>query len=152
MLKNIEMEETKHENQMHEEEGALGVASKNLHKPKSILSTLINMVSFWIRLGLGLLFLQKIRGRGFAAVGRFGFRAGCGIWIRVGSLFPPCSGFVWDLSLWHLCCCMSLWLAHFNMELECVLSQVWNTWFPTKTRLLLAQFQRAKSSLRDSIC
>ena len=119
MLKNIEMEETKRENQMHEEEGSLGVALRNLHKPKSILSTLINMVALWICLGLGLLFLQKIRGRGFAAVGRFGFRAGCVIWIRVGSLFPPCSGFVWDLSLWHLCYCMSLWLAHFNMELKC---------------------------------
>ena len=57
-LKNIEMEETKCENQMHEEEGALAAASWNPYKQKSILSKLGNTVSLWICLGLGLLFLH----------------------------------------------------------------------------------------------
>ena len=89
------MEETKCKNQMHEEEGALSPLLGSFANRKSILSTLENTVSLWICLGL--LFLLKIRGRGFAAVGRFGFGARRGIWVRVGSLFPPCSGFVWDL-------------------------------------------------------
>ena len=118
-LKDIEMEDSKCKNQMHEEEGALATTSWSLHKPKSILSTLGNTMSLWIRLGLGLLFLLKIKGCEFAAVGRFGFRAGRGIWIRVGSLFLPCFGFVWVLGLWDLCCCVSFCLTHFNMELEC---------------------------------
>ena len=118
-LKDIEMEDSKCKNQMHEEEGALTTTSWSLHKPKSILSTLGNTMSLWIRLGLGLLFLLKIKGCEFAAVGRFGFRAGRGIWIRVGSLFLPCFGFVWVLGLWDLCCCVSFYLTHFNMELEC---------------------------------
>ena len=113
------MEDSKCKNQMHEEEGALATTSWSLHKPKSILSTLGNTMSLWIRLGLGLLFLLKIKGCEFAAVGRFGFRAGRGIWIRVGSLFLPCFGFVWVLGLWDLCCCVSFYLTHFNMELEC---------------------------------
>ena len=113
------MEDSKCKNQMHEEEGALTTTSWSLHKPKSILSTLGNTMSLWIRLGLGLLFLLKIRGREFVAVGRFGFRARCGIWIHVGSLFLPCFGFVWVLGLWDLCCCVSFYLTHFNMELEC---------------------------------
>ena len=51
---------------------SLATASWNLHKSKSILSTLENTVSLWIRLGLGLLFLLKIRGHAFVAIGRFG--------------------------------------------------------------------------------
>ena len=43
-----------------------------------------------------------------AAIERFGFRARRGIWVCVGSLFPPCSGFMWDLGLWDLFCCVSL--------------------------------------------
>ena len=44
---------------------------------------------------------------------------------------------------------LPLELKCFPLEYE---NRVWNTRFPTETRLLLARFQRAKSSLMDSIC
>ena len=57
-----------------------------------------------------------------------------------------CLGWIW----W--CFVVFLALGSCGIWVSSSGTRVWNTQFPTETRLLLAQFQRAKSSLRDSIC
>ncbi|KAL0017183.1 hypothetical protein SO802_004252 [Lithocarpus litseifolius] len=52
-----------------------------MRKKEPLPPLLGNTVSLRIRLGLGLLFLLKIKGRGFSTIGRCGFRAGSGIWV-----------------------------------------------------------------------